>query len=242
MQSLSREIAKHIALVTFAALVFVCSAPAQDMARVRGVLADQQGARVNGASVSLENETFKRTIQSDQGGRFEFDVPPGKYKLSVPSHGFDEFAKDVVLNSGANEELAITLFPTPMRGSHAILAEPEDARVRGEIATQSGALIPGAAVRFESQAFNVTIQSDQAGRFELDVPVGKYKLSVACLGFKYFAQDVVLNSGSNAEIVIELEFAPGLPRMPHPAIAEPEVTIEAIHAPVFQKMAPMKLR
>jgi Carboxypeptidase regulatory-like domain len=136
----------------------------------------------------------------------------------------------------------VTLFALVDLGVASPLRTQELARVRGLLVDRQGAVICKQFIGFEGESFKRTIQSDDSGRFEVELPAGKYKLSVACFGFQYFAQDIVLKTGSNGDIDIELETAPGSPRLPHPAVVEPEVTIEAVHAPVFQKMAPMKLK
>jgi Carboxypeptidase regulatory-like domain len=131
------------------------------------------------------------------------------------------------------------------------------AKFKGTVFCETGAVVPGVRIRIESNGImRAILQSDESGRFEFDLPLGSYEVSIEHFGLgsekasiedfgfkKYFIRGYQLKHGVNPELVIRLEFAP---QLPHPPIAVPEavpeVTIEAIHAPVFQKIGPMKLK
>ncbi|HEX2931959.1 MAG TPA: carboxypeptidase-like regulatory domain-containing protein, partial [Candidatus Binatia bacterium] len=73
-------------------LIFVGAAQAQSgRATVKGLVKDQQGNVVAGATVTLsdQNKNFSRTQTSNQDGAYIFTaIPPGTYRLEVEAAGF----------------------------------------------------------------------------------------------------------------------------------------------------------
>jgi hypothetical protein len=96
---------------------------------IQGVVTDEQGAVVGGATVEARNvaTNFSRTFTTDADGRFSFlSVPSGRYVVSVTKQGFAKLnqenvdvtvGKVVALNlglkvSGVSGEVTITTTPT----------------------------------------------------------------------------------------------------------------------------------
>ena len=73
-------------------LIFVGAAQAQSgRATVKGLVQDQQGNVVAGATVTLsdQNKNFSRTQTSNQDGAYTFTaIPPGTYRVEVEAAGF----------------------------------------------------------------------------------------------------------------------------------------------------------
>ncbi len=73
-------------------LIFVGAAQAQSgRATVKGLVKDQQGNVVAGATVTLsdQNKNFSRTQTSNQDGVYVFTaIPPGTYRIEVEAGGF----------------------------------------------------------------------------------------------------------------------------------------------------------
>ncbi len=73
-------------------LIFVGVAQAQSgRATVKGLVQDQQGNVVAGATVTLsdQNKNFSRTQTSNQDGAYVFTaIPPGTYRVEVEAAGF----------------------------------------------------------------------------------------------------------------------------------------------------------
>src|SRR4029450_4488896 len=73
-------------------LIFVGAAQAQSgRATVKGLVQDQQGNVVAGATVTLsdQNKNFSRTQTSNQDGAYIFTaIPPGTYRIEVEAAGF----------------------------------------------------------------------------------------------------------------------------------------------------------
>jgi hypothetical protein len=84
---------KMILLLVVGVVCFAASAWGQATSRVTGVVHDQQGAVINGATVTLTNEatgvSFSTTSAS---GNYVFDsVKPGTYTIRVEGVGFSKF-------------------------------------------------------------------------------------------------------------------------------------------------------
>lgn len=96
---------------------------------VSGIIADQTGAIVAGATVTLVDQASgrTRTTQTSSNGSYTFEnVSPGKYRLSVSAPSFNEFVREMVV-SGNNISVNIQL---SVRGVSAVVnVEAEAARV-----------------------------------------------------------------------------------------------------------------
>jgi outer membrane receptor protein involved in Fe transport len=67
---------------------------AQSTAEIRGIVQDESGGTIPGATVTAINELtgLKRTIQSDEAGRFNFPrLPVGTYRVEATLQGFRQF-------------------------------------------------------------------------------------------------------------------------------------------------------
>ena len=76
-------------------LLFPAQVLAQSTAEIRGIVQDQSGAIVPGATVTAINELtgLERTTTSDSGGRFNIPrLPVGNYRVEVKVDGFRPFA------------------------------------------------------------------------------------------------------------------------------------------------------
>lgn len=113
-------------------LLFPALAAAQD-AELRGVVKDQSGAIVPGASVTaaLPATGVRRTITTDAAGRYVFSLlAPGTYELTVELSGFQTVRRTgVVLDAGAVVEAGVTLQPARVSEALEVSASPviEDA-------------------------------------------------------------------------------------------------------------------
>src|SRR2546430_11062487 len=82
-------------------------------AQLSGVVHDQTGAVVPGASVKLENPSkgFSRNTVSDGQGNYQFLlIPPGTYSVTAQATNFNPIVENnIVLTVGQQVELQITL-------------------------------------------------------------------------------------------------------------------------------------
>jgi len=81
---------------------------------IGGTVADQTGAVVPGATVTIDNPVsgYTRTTTSDPTGQFRFfNVPFNPYKVTVTEKGFQPFSKSVELASGIAVTVPVALAP-----------------------------------------------------------------------------------------------------------------------------------
>lgn len=62
--------------------------PTRVTGKLKGVLLDVHGAKVVKAVVKVEGGKVKRRVESGSEGEFEFELPPGSYRMTVAAEGF----------------------------------------------------------------------------------------------------------------------------------------------------------
>ena len=97
-------------------------------AQVRGLIADQSGAALPGAAVTLANINtgIAATKQSDSSGLYVFDyVDPGTYRVTVDAAGFGRFTQqNVVVQSGSDVTVNATLNPGTVQQNVTVESAP----------------------------------------------------------------------------------------------------------------------
>ncbi|HZT77464.1 MAG TPA: TonB-dependent receptor [Vicinamibacterales bacterium] len=77
---------------------------------ITGSVRDEQGAAVPGSDVTLQGPDATFQFVTDQGGAFRFlHLQPGTYRLVAALTGFQNVARDVVVDTGRNVDLSLTL-------------------------------------------------------------------------------------------------------------------------------------
>lgn len=120
---------------------------------INGSVADQQGNRVAGATVTLTNaeKNFTRTQTSNDGGGFSFNlIPPGTYKLEVEAAGFKKVVMtdvaaliDKPTNVDVNLEIgAVTESVTVSSGGGEVLLNNQDATLGNNFVNQQITQLP----------------------------------------------------------------------------------------------------
>lgn len=123
---------KFLALLAAAvslSLLTVCSVSAQTYrAHIRGLVTDQSGAVLPGATVTLSNKNtgVTTTKQSDSAGLYVFDyVDPGTYTVTIEAPGFGKFVQEnVVVQSGGDVTVNATMNPGTLQQSVTVSGEP----------------------------------------------------------------------------------------------------------------------
>lgn len=120
-----------LAIVAIAAFMFatVTMAQTSTTGTIEGVVADQNGAVVPNATVSLSGQNLIRaqTTNTDSNGMYRFlQVPPGRYTVAVAAiSGFAAFSRDnVEVNLSKSTTLNITM-TTGVAGSVDVIATPD---------------------------------------------------------------------------------------------------------------------
>ena len=80
---------KQIFTILF--LFAVCSGFQMRTTGVAGLVLDVNEARIAGATITVQNDEVKKIARSDDEGRFEVNVPPGTYHITVEQPGFKKF-------------------------------------------------------------------------------------------------------------------------------------------------------
>src|SRR5262245_9980469 len=92
-------------------MTFAATGVAQTPAELRGVVADEFGAIIRKAAISLEDGSGRKSdAQTDGAGQFRFtSLAPGMYSLTVTAAGFAATARQVRVNTGAATAVNIVL-------------------------------------------------------------------------------------------------------------------------------------
>jgi len=195
----------------------VTAAPAQatpgagKSGSIGGMVSDQTGALVVGATVRISNAAgaVRTTVSDDKGNYLVRDLPQGSYSVKVTAPGFKDFVADFVgLAAGADLPLDAGLEPAGEKtevnvsGQTASQVETETAQVSGTI-TEKEVSTLGLNGRNFTQLIALTPGvSNQTGQDEAHVGVtGSVKYSVNGGRVEYNTFEVdgsdVLNAGLN---------------------------------------------
>jgi hypothetical protein len=93
-------------MLSLLVLLLAATALAQTTASIQGTVADQSGAAIVGAKVTVKNtaQGIERVTQTNSSGSYEVPaLPPGVYTVQVQTTGFESvLAKDVLLEVSKN--------------------------------------------------------------------------------------------------------------------------------------------
>lgn len=97
-----------------AALVLVLGVPASGQLQsgtISGMVQDEQGGALPGATVTLASPSHNATFISGPDGRYRFlNVPPGTYTLTTDLTGFTRMVREgIVVTVGANVDIPVSL-------------------------------------------------------------------------------------------------------------------------------------
>jgi hypothetical protein len=93
-----------------AAPVSSAPSPEEMIGKLKGMLLDVNGARVVKAVVKVEGGKVKRRMKSGLEGEFEFELPPGSYRITVAAEGFRRYASSrLEVRSGETKAVTISL-------------------------------------------------------------------------------------------------------------------------------------
>ena len=117
-----------------AMLLVSAVAAQQTTGTVKGVLADDSGAVIPAATVTLTGQGAAKTIQSQGDGSYTFSgVVPGDYTVAVAFAGFAPFTKAVTVTAGGTVQVPMQL---------AVRAEKQEVTVQAEAGPDASAWSP----------------------------------------------------------------------------------------------------
>ena len=139
-----------LALVLVALALGTAIHAQQDLGRIEGIVADQSGAVIPGAAVSLWSDAGNPQklleTQSDGEGKFVFPaLIPGRFVVRVELNGFRATATNVTVSSGQTAALTIVLEVGPVSETVTVAAPPPPLQTQ-------------ASVRADSRQFSVALQ------------------------------------------------------------------------------------
>ena len=126
----SRTFGMRIAACLAIFLLWTGSGTAQDITSgtIQGIITDEQGAVVPGATVEARNvdTNFTRAFTTDEDGRFTLlSLPPGRYVVSVIKTGFAKLnAENVEITVGRQLALNLTLKVSGVSGEVTVTSTP----------------------------------------------------------------------------------------------------------------------
>src|SRR5688572_26980770 len=112
-------------LAIFIVLITSSSLFAQNGSAIRGVVTDDNGAKVGGAQVVLNfTPGVRLATQTDESGTFEYKgLRPGSYLIEVKADGFSVYmSESIQLGRGDNKEVAIQLRVAAINASVVVTA------------------------------------------------------------------------------------------------------------------------
>lgn len=114
--------------LTFSLLLVLPAFSQTYRAQVRGLVTDQTGANIPGATVTLSNvNTGVKTVKTtDNAGLYVFDlVDPGSYTITVEASGFGKFTQqNIGVQSGGDVTVNASLTPGTLQQSVTVEAAP----------------------------------------------------------------------------------------------------------------------
>ena len=103
--------AKIISITILFFMIGCLSSAAQNKTgKIKGVLTDENGARIVNATITVKGGKFSRKFSPSYDGEFQIDVPEGKYKITVEAHAFVPFKRSKIrVAAGQTENLEIRM-------------------------------------------------------------------------------------------------------------------------------------
>ena len=168
--------------------------PARDpppvLATLTGKITDSTGQGVEHARVTLTVGGQKLEADTAADGSFALNqVPPGAAELRVDALGYVTVRRAITAREG--ESVAIALEPALPAG-----------QLRGLIRSFAGEPL---RARVQVEPGGISAQTDQEGRFELDLAPGTYRVMIEADGYRPQKRNVRIENRGVTVINAELE-------------------------------------
>jgi len=136
---------------------------------VTGVVTDESGAPVAGAYVTIKVGETQANVDTDAQGRFTLEkMPVGDAEVTVEAVGFDKSRREAKVEKDQSAQLEFVMLPALPAG-----------QLRGLIRSFNGKPL---AATIRVTPGNVEVQTNAEGRFEVDVPPGRYTVTIEAEG------------------------------------------------------------
>jgi len=189
------NVARKVVLFSLFLAAWGPATPSEAPTRLDGVVLDQAGSVVSGASVKLFSLEKVRETKTDNMGRFEFaDLTPGSYDLQVERPGFKtRNVESIQITDKAIQQLSFTLQvdnPTcefrPTISFESFEERSGEANLRGSVNDFSDGPLKNVRVTLtssESGQIHVTTSNDKGAFQFVGLEPGKYALRFAHGGY-----------------------------------------------------------
>ena len=171
-------------------------APTAETTSIEGSVVDEEGNPIGGTSVrfvtAAEGEPEKFETTTDQNGQYRLtDLPLGEGTLVIEMEGFDPIEQPMTLSS------------EPVLQEPSILREviSSPTQLRGQIRSIKGEPLKAKLV---IKPGNKTVETDEDGQFSIDLPSGKYRVTISAPGRKSQKKRVVIEENSVTIINVDL--------------------------------------
>jgi hypothetical protein len=154
--------------------------------QVRGTVADEQGAPLPDAAVSLLRAQERRSTMTDAQGSYRFDaVPLGPAELEVAATGFEtqHWAIAVQAGSSAQGEQAERRL-TPKR---------DVGTLRGLVRSFGGSAVHAQIIVRDRRGKQLAVrEAGEDGHFEIELAAGLYHVRISANGYDPLVRDVTI--------------------------------------------------
>lgn len=163
---------------------------------VNGQILDQDGQPVEGAQVQMViGKTIAETT-TDSSGIYSFNaVPIGNASLKLHTNGFEEFQWDVLVTPDFPTQKPLRLKPVVVETKLPV------GQLRGLVRSFSGTALQA---KVYVEPVGIEVSTDDAGRFQIDVPPGSYRVSLQANGYRLQKLQVKVKENGVSIINVEL--------------------------------------
>jgi len=157
---------------------------------VDGSVLNESGKPLAEVKVVLRNGETEKEATTDEAGRYQFlDFPVGKTQRVIQTADYAPVEETLELNAG-NASLPAVALKLEVRG----------AQIRGLVQGFDGKPVSST---LQVKALGISVETDAAGRFALDVVPGSYVVEIAAPGFVTQSRSVVV--GPRAVVIVNAD-------------------------------------
>ncbi len=176
-------------------------ASAASTATVSGRLLDEQGAAIAGARVSLTGRDHASSSETDAEGRYAFaDVPAGEVELAAEHEGHEPRSWRAAVSAGVAtlaDQVLARVVAGQLRGlALSFRGQPVAAQIR-------------VSSREREDAAPVEVTSGANGRFQIDLPPGRYEVRVSARGYEPQTRQVEV--AADGVVILNLDLRKAAP-------------------------------
>ncbi|XP_044260416.1 carboxypeptidase D isoform X2 [Tribolium madens] len=172
---------------------------------VQGFIIDDRKQPMRNATIRIVGYNRYYDVTRNHQAKFKIMLPEGQYTIEVSCHGYINATYDTTVKNGKFAYLPVILQPN----------SNEISGIKGYVRDNYNHPIAAASIKIIEK--NVTIKTDNEGKYSVAMPPGTYTLSVSASGFhssiKYFTIDGVVGSHVVMFTLVKDNTMWGMPRL-----------------------------